>query len=231
MTTIWTTYHKPEQLKEYHLKDSPTRALYYANGVGHGLPKLNALNPAWSEIITLWYVWHNRIKSDLVGFNHYRRQFEPIEDLQPGECQIYSIEDLGDMTIRDHYALCHNLKDFDALISLMMTDDVHAPYARRLINDHQFINRCCFMMAWTDFVRMCDWLFPLMDEWQRKVIGFGLDADADDILKAYREHVTIHSGMVDKNPDYQMRIPSFLAERLVGVWIAENLKARVNPQQ
>ena len=227
---IWTVYHQVGLYDKYPIQDPDTHLYYGAHCKDFG-KGINKLNPAWSELVAIYYIWKNQEFSNLVGFNHYRRQFKPIENLQPGECQIYSIEDLGNMTIRDHYALCHNVKDFDSLISLMMTDDVHAPYARRLINDHQFINRCCFMMAWTDFVRMCDWLFPLMEEWQRKVIGFGLDADADDILKAYRKHVTIHSGMVDKNPDYQMRIPSFLAERLVGVWIAENLKARVNPQQ
>ena len=223
MTTIWTTYHKAEQIEQYGLRETDTRKLFGAHldDMGRGI---NRLNPVLSELVTLYFVWRNQLKSDLVGFNHYRRQFEPMADLQPGECQIYSVEHLGDMTIRSHYALCHNQDDFDAMLdALDAHDGTGNVYTMHLIHDRQFINRCCFLMHWRDFERLCEWLFPILEDIQQRCIGIGFDSPAEDILKAWRDHAVIHPKQPDQSKDYQMRTLSFLGERLIGVWIANNL--------
>ena len=226
-TTIWTTYHRQEQVEQYHLTENAYRRLYDVNRRSRNLMQRNALNPAWSELVTLWHVWQNQLKSDLVGFNHYRRQFEPME-VKEGECQIFACEHFGSMTIEDQYAHCHDRYDFETLLRVMRADPENTPYINHLRFDHALIKCCCFLMTWQDFDRMCSWMFPLMERVQCDLIGLAADTNPMTIVRAWRDKAVSTFG--EAKADYQMRTPSFLAERLIGVWIKHNLRV-VNPEQ
>ena len=118
------------------------------------LENINYLNPCWSELTTMWYVWHNRLASPIVGFAHYRRPLNPVRLPQKGECMIYKqIRLRTGETIRDQYARCHNFADFDLMVSLVNRRYGEGnPYVKHLLTSTRMIINCCFLMRWQDFM-------------------------------------------------------------------------------
>lgn len=76
---IWCTYHDLQQIIDYQLQDSDILKLYYANDLSLKEENINNLNMYLGELVTYYYVWKNQIKSDYIGFCHYRRHFSFIE--------------------------------------------------------------------------------------------------------------------------------------------------------
>lgn len=75
---IWCTYHNLQQIIDYQLQDSDILKLYYANDLSLKEENINNLNMYLGELVTYYYVWKNQIKSDYIGFCHYRRHFSFI---------------------------------------------------------------------------------------------------------------------------------------------------------
>ena len=67
---IWTicthNYQEPKPL------DNSLYNIYVTNTVKKR-DNINILNPILSEYVCMYYVWKNQIRSDLIGFCHYRR--------------------------------------------------------------------------------------------------------------------------------------------------------------
>ena len=227
--TIWTVYHKDEQIEQYGLKETETRKLYgtHLDDMGRGI---NRLNPAWSELVVMYYIWRNSIASVHIGINHYRRQFEPERLPKVGECCCYAQYDLHD-TILDHYGKCHHREDMEAAIAAVdLRCGVGNPYSEYLRSSTTLLGNMCFVMCWTDFCDMCEWLFPLLNQIKASLIG--PTHYFDNELELWREKAVRDFG--EEKADYQMRTISFIGERLVSAWIATNLKviqiSAVNPQ-
>lgn len=70
---IWCTYHDKELLNKYNLKETDNFKLYYTKDLYIDGFSLNYVQYFLNEYVTQYYVWKNNIKSDLVGFCHYRR--------------------------------------------------------------------------------------------------------------------------------------------------------------
>ena len=72
---IWCTYHDNSQIAEYDLKDDESKHFKIFNGAEkHDGYDIYYANKYINEFCTQYYVWKNNIKSDIVGFCHYRRQ-------------------------------------------------------------------------------------------------------------------------------------------------------------
>lgn len=212
---IWTTYHQDGQVEAYGLAEDATHRLFATHKDVSG-KNINRLNPVYSELVTLWYVWKNNLRSNFVGFNHYRRRFNVRRLPNSGECQVYRIRDFAGKTIYEQYAECHNAADMDIVLSLLDGKyGVDNQYGKYIRESSRLYSNCCFLMRWTDFTKMCRFLFPLLadfsaacgilqdnvEEWRRKAVSdFGLE-----------------------RAEYQMRVVSFLAERLVSAWISCHL--------
>lgn len=71
---IWCTYHDNKLLEEYDLKETENFKLFYTKSK---LPEysINYVELYLNEFVTQYYIWKNQIKSDYVGFCHYRRNF------------------------------------------------------------------------------------------------------------------------------------------------------------
>ena len=228
--TIWTVYHRDEQIEQYGLKGTDTRKLYgtHLDDMGRGI---NRLNPAWSELVAMYYIWRNSIASIHIGINHYRRQFEPERLPKVGECCCYAQYDLHD-TILNHYEKCHHREDLEATIAEV--DKRHGEgnqYSEYLKNSCTLLGNMCFVMRWEDYCDMCDWLFPILDAVKIRLIG-NVHYFEKELLAWYDKAVRDFG---EDRADYQMRTISFIGERLVSAWIATNLKviqiSAVNPQQ
>ena len=227
--TIWTVYHKDGLLAEYQIKNPDTHKYYAAHGDDRG-DVINKLNPAWSELVAIYYLWRNGLKSEWIGINHYRRQFEPERLPEVGECCCYAKYDLGD-TILDHYGKCHHREDLETAINCIdYRCGESNPYSEYLRTSRTLLGNICFVMRWEEFCDMCEWLFPILNHIKTSLIGSTHYFDEE--LELWRDKAVKDFGY--DRADYQMRTISFIGERLVSAWIATNMRviqiAKVNPQ-
>ncbi|MBR3466886.1 MAG: glycosyltransferase family 92 protein [Bacteroidales bacterium] len=216
---IWVTYHDDKLLKEYDLHDDNRHQLFAVHKPAP-LENINDLNPVWSEMVTMWYVWRNRLYSPRVGFGHYRRNITPSRLPYAGECAVYhTMRTRQGETIHDQYARCHNVADIDLMIWLI--DKRHGegnPYTRHLMEGREMVTNCCFVLCWQDFTALGDFLFPLLEDFG-EATGCGRDIDKWR-EKAARDFPDAD----DTTVNYQMRLPGFLAERLISAYITTNFK-------
>lgn len=210
---IWITYHKDEQIGEYGLREDEAHKLFASHKDVDG-KNINSMNPVYSEMVTMWYVWKNNIKSDYVGFNHYRRRFAVDRLPSKGECQVFDIRNFGGQTVYEQYARWHNPADMDAMLGLLDSEYGEGnAYTRYIRESHVMIPNCCFLMKWMDFVKMCKFMFPLLEAFADKC---GAKTVEDWRRKAERD-------FGNNRTEYQVRCLSFLAERLISAWITVNL--------
>lgn len=75
--TIWCTYHDKELIDKYNLKETTHFKLYYTKDDFKDQISLNYVQNFLNEYTTQYYVWKNNLKTDLIGFCHYRRNILP----------------------------------------------------------------------------------------------------------------------------------------------------------
>ena len=80
--TIWLTYHDDSQIEQYGLREDDVFRLFKGNAVNVEGDNINHLNAFYSEIVTFYYVWKNNVRSEKVGFCHYRRRFQQLMDIE-----------------------------------------------------------------------------------------------------------------------------------------------------
>ena len=114
---IWVSYHDDAQVDKYGLHDDETHRIFATHHDVEG-KNINHMNPVYSEMVTMWYVWKNNLRSPYVGFNHYRRRFGVNRLPNKGECQVFKILNFGSQTVYEQYVQCHNGKDMDAVLEM-----------------------------------------------------------------------------------------------------------------
>ena len=212
---IYVTYHQDEQIGKFGLKADDNHVLFASHKDIDG-KNINNLNPVYSEMVTMWYVWKNAIKSSYIGFNHYRRHFDVNRLPASGECQVYRILDFGEKTIYEQYAECHNSKDMDVILSLL--DEKYGDdnqYTKYIRESHHLIANCCYFMRWADFNKLCKFLFPLLEDFAAKCGISNTNVE--------EWHKKAEKDFGGNRTDYQTRVVSFLAERLISAYIFTNM--------
>lgn len=207
--TLWVTYHKDSLIKEYNLKEDEHHRLFAAHH--------DARNLFMSEFVTLHYVWNHRVRSTYVGFCHYRRMLQVQRLPKQGECQVLKkIRFPHGETMYEQYARCHNIKDMDLMLQIIDKRlGADNPYSSYLRTSLTMLPNVCFLMAWRDYMKMGDFLFPLLDDFAGAV-GCGM------VAQNWQQKAVADFGEADA--PYQRRLLGFLAERLVSAWIHINLK-------
>ena len=76
---IWCTYHRPEIAQEYNLHESEHFKLFYNDDFNIPEDNINYLHDYLADLGTYYYVWKNNLKSDIVGFCHYSKQFKYVD--------------------------------------------------------------------------------------------------------------------------------------------------------
>lgn len=211
---IWVTYHKDELVERYGLKNDDTHSLFATHKEIDG-ENINALNPVYSEMVTMWYVWKNNVKTKYVGFNHYRRKFGVNRLPVKGECQVLRVIDFGSKTVYQQYEQYHNKRDMDVVIGLL--DEAYGkdnPYTKHIMESRRLIGKCCFFMQWNDFTKLCKFLFGILD-------GFSEKCGCKTLDDWQKKAAADFGG---RDTEYQTRAVSFLAERLISAWISTNMK-------
>ena len=145
--TIWLTYHDDSQIEQYGLREDDVFRLFKGNAVNVEGDNINHLNAFYSEIVTFYYVWKNNVRSEKVGFCHYRRRFQQLMDIEKGQCQVLAIN--GNCSVFGHYKISHNYQDFyDAVEILNEQYGQNNPYSKYLLESRTFIPFCCFACAY-----------------------------------------------------------------------------------
>ncbi|NPD93101.1 DUF4422 domain-containing protein [Xylanibacter muris] len=211
--TFWITYHEDKQIEIYGLKESDIFKLFRGNSKDVDGDNINYLNKFYSEIGTFYYVWKNNLKSRIIGFGHYRRLFPQIYDVEEGQCQVLSIN--YNNSVFNHYKLSHNYQDiYDVIDILNEKYGKDNKYSKYLLEGNVFIPFCCFIMNYTDFEKLCNWLFPIIFAWDKKN---GLEMIPDKYLEKAKRDFRYD------NVDYQCRAVAFLAERLISCYIVNEM--------
>lgn len=110
-TRLWLTYHDDKQIEEFHLKEDEYIRLYKGNNVNVLGDNINYLNRFYSEVGTFYYVWKNNLRTDFVGFCHYRRMLPSVYEVEKGECMIWTIN--RNSPVFNHFRTTHNFVRYD----------------------------------------------------------------------------------------------------------------------
>ena len=206
---IWITYHDDSQIADSGLAEDNVFRLFKGNGTDVKGENINHLNAFYSEMTTMYWVWKNQVKSDIVGFCHYRRKFPYLLGIDKGECQVLHAQQMP--SVFQHYKSAHNYQDYYCIVEIL--DDLYGvgnPYSSYMLHDGLFIPFCCFIMHWEEFEKLCEFLFKVLFEFDRRQ---HLDMDPKNYrIKAERDFSR-------DNIDYQQRAMSFLAERLISCYL------------
>lgn len=211
---IWITYHRDEQIQEYSLHEDETCRLFKGNNLAITGENINHLNVFYSELVTLYWVWKNEIRSRLVGFCHYRRLFGKLLEIQPGECQVLNVN--THCNVFKHYKQAHNYQDLNVIIDIL--NDFYGignKYSTYLLEGTVFIPFCCFVVHWEDFEKLCGFLFKILFEFDRR--------------NALSMNPSLYRKKAERdfpydNVDYQQRAAGFLAERLISCYLFLEMK-------
>ena len=156
---IWCTYHDKQQLIDYDLHESEHFKLFNTNDLNMQGDNINYLNEYLAEFVCLYYVWKNNIKSDYVGFCHYRRFFNKIdfEKLQNNLILVYE-RNYGNNRYNTFLKLGGNHKDLDLFLRIL-----HNKYNFNIEHfnnkSHFLIYKDMFVCKWEIFCEICETIF------------------------------------------------------------------------
>lgn len=164
-------------------------------------------NKSYCELTGIYWIWKN-ISCDIVGICHYRRYFVRDEDFLTKDyientLKNYDIivSDSGatkNHSVREHYSDIHFESDLD--ICRDAVKDMCPEYldAFDLCVNCNLMTLGNMIITRKDiFDRYCEWLFPLLEEVER------------------RTDISVYD-------DFQKRLYGYLAERLLRVWLCAN---------
>lgn len=182
---------------------------------------ISAKNPSYCELTAQYWVWRNR-PAPRVGFFHYRRYLYPglahkglyrvegaptdklLERLDfarlPALARDYDLiaprgEDMR-LSVRDHYAGAKHHRAADLALLEDIVRELSPEYVPAM-EEYLGGSVCYFgnlyIMAWPLFERYCQWLFPILEEFDRRADWTG------------------------RGPQ-ELRVDGYLAERLFGVF-------------
>ena len=177
-------------------------------------------NKNYCELTGLYWIWKNDKKSKYVGLTHYRRYFfknlfsmskrNVVDDdvlyyLKNGYV-ILPRKHIDNNTVREQYAIWHNVKDFDHVRDILKK--MYPDYVESfdiVSNSKKFYTCNMFIMSKKELDKYCKWLFNIL---------FALEKEVD----------------ISSYDDFNQRIYGFLSERLFNVYIIKNnLKIKEYP--
>ena len=210
----------------------PGKERWLAIGDGDSLDNISDMNHFYAETSGTYWVWKNYPK-DLryIGQCQYRRWLWFDENFDFDE--IFSNADaimprpykMG-CDIRSHYRACHNIKDLEAMESVVK--ECYPEYFNgfeAIVNGNVLYYSAGFVMRTEDFERYCSFLFGALSEFRNR-LGF-VDMDAVD---AHVRQAFENGDYIDpenKEISYQKLIGGFMAERLLSTFVITEFKRQM----
>lgn len=197
--------------------DVPQDPIYHPLHVGRALKEdlgyagddtgdnISSLNPYYSELTGLYWVWKNVRNTEYVGLCHYRRYFMNEQDQVMSKADFMPILEKYDVIIarlttakqcyRDAYAEAHNIHDLDVVgevIAQFYPDCM--PIFEKVISENKSCNGNLFVTTKKLFDEYAQWLFSIFAVAEERI-----DVSTYD--------------------DYHKRVYGFLSEQLLYVWV------------
>lgn len=210
--SIFTATHKkfdPPQDKTYipiHVGRELGEDLgYLGDNTGDNI---SVLNPYYSELTGLYWIWKNYSDADVVGLCHYRRYFLNDNDELMTDKEFINIlgknEIIASLAVASTdsyysiYKSCHNINDLDAVGNAIKK--IYPEYYNSFleaVNGNCYYVGNLFVTTKGKFDSYCEWLFNIFGEAKKEIDVSGYD-------------------------DYHKRVYGFLSEQLLMVWIRYN---------
>lgn len=192
-------------------------------------------NVGFSEWQKFYFLYKNKlITSKYVGLEHYRRSMK-LSDKIGGNIDVNELfKDcdviVGDIirvnTIIGQYKYCHNINDLITVCDIINEKFPEYKNAFDKTMDLKNMVICNVMvLSKEDFYDLCGFMFGVLFSWCDKV---GIDKTKDESFFDYIDKDISNYSKLHKKDDKtfreQARIPGFLAERLLNVWLIKNDK-------
>lgn len=173
------------------------------------------LHDFYADLTRMYYIYKNidKYNDDNIGFIQYRRSFVQntlidsnkilkTYDIIIPNCYCFSNE-----TVIDQYNKCH-IKGLlnDAFNILYEINNSYENIINRVSNNNFIIAHNMFIMKKNDFIKYCEFLFPIFKIFSEK-----------HNLKTYNDYLKF----INNNPT-QLKIYSFLAERISNIFYFTN---------
>ena len=187
--------------KEYNIRDyysNEYNITSFNNSIIYKGICINELNDYYREFCVMYYVWKNNLKSDIVGFDQYRRQWHNIDfnNINEDKIQVYSYwhseyfsdrNDLGSFLYNFIIYIKFNYPEYKNKINYLLHNH---PMIRNHIN--------IFICKWETFCKICNIIFGFLEnvmpheQWKNK-----------DIIDDYVEFTSnFHINMKENVPEY-----------------------------
>lgn len=139
-----------------------------------GKDNISVRNRRYSEFTALYWIRRN-VKADYIGICHYRRKFMIDDDtldvlLNDGIDIISTPVECFERSISDEYCLRHYKSDWNAFMSILEKNSPdYYETAVRLFSENKMHIASMGIYRYELFVDMCDWMFPILDEFYHSV--------------------------------------------------------------
>lgn len=193
---------------------------------------ISSLNPFYSELTGIYWVWKNAPKTKYVGFEAYRREFAIDKEvllnlLEDNEIVLPTPLSLSDETNSEFYARVNIKSDLDTCRDIINEayPEYSEDFTKRIDEAGLLYYGNGFITTWENFDKIATFIFGILDEYKKRN-GF---KTLDDI-RAYVEKSGQTMCPLDhqrdgmSSIDYQMKIGAFLAERLLTLYTYHNFK-------
>lgn len=211
-TTVFVMAHKA-----YSEPDDPTYRTVFVGAKGKpdimpgclrddaGEDNISDLNPYFSELTGIYWVWKNYTGQENIGVCHYRRYFsdDSLEKLTSAQYdEILEKYDLitsknipTEISYRDSFARAHNAADLDAVGDTIQRvyPEYREAFDEVMAGHDQYFGNL-FVMPRRLFDEYCEWMFTILTETMPAIDMTGYNA-------------------------YQQRVYGFLTENLPLVYI------------
>lgn len=158
---IWTSYHNKDIPLRYNLKNTKyTKLFCTTNNIRK--ENINHLNEYLGELCTMYYVWKNNIKSDYVGFQHYRTLFRNIntnKDILVENGWIGTINELFHRGGLQSHIIYSSIQYLSNILNIPTTEIVN----KYLLNDIICFDCNMFICKWEIFNDLCKTVFGFLD--------------------------------------------------------------------
>ena len=166
---------------------------------------ISALNPYYSELTGLYWVWKNVRDAEYVGLCHYRRYFLNGQNRLMTRADFLPLLERYDLIVSEHvesercyrdvYAEAHNIHDLDAVgDAIAELYPGCLPFFREALEGKKAYCGHLFVTQKTLFDEYAAWLFSVFDRASEQIDVSSYDA-------------------------YHKRVYGFLSEQLIYVWI------------
>lgn len=186
---------------------------------------ISHMNGFYSELTGYYWVWKNYQTKVWVGFCHYRRYFnflDNIPDLDSMNCDVIVPQQIHCFppSVWSHYEAAHNIKDLEMVCDIANEKyDISYDVINEVLKNNNILYTFnMFIMKKELFNEYCEFMFNVLGEFLKR----NNISNFDDVVKMIENNNEKYIKNCEPNNKilYQARIGGFLAERLFTLWLS-----------